>query len=181
MTASSERRKAELAVIEEARYNANQMKTFSPGGVGLLSRERELIAAVEALDALPLEPATKARVGGPLLTSANAAAFVDGARASSAAGKILQALDERPRTTEELCAHLNGKHQTISARVHELWRNGWIWGAGERATTSGQTASVWRITSEAREALIEGRRAEIEREWGEYGHLIESEGDTDDG
>ncbi len=163
MTASSDRRRAELALIAAASKAAHALSVYC-GLSSIDGREgTALVKAWRELEALPLEPATKARVGGPLLTSANAAAFVDGARAASITGKILQALDERPMTTEQLCAHLNGKHQTISARVHELWRNGWIWGAGERRTTSGQIASVWRVTQEAKDALMKGRLEEMQR------------------
>lgn len=162
MTASSDRRRAELAVIDKARQLvSDQWKTYS--GYGL---ETELIYAVRNLDALPLDEPTKARAGGPLLTSQNAAAFVSGPRAMSMAGRILREIDRRGgMTTEEVCIALDGKHQTVSARIHELWRNGWLRIAGERKTSSRQEASVWQISQEARGALLTSRTAEITREW----------------
>jgi hypothetical protein len=155
MTASSDRRRAELAVIEEAR---KVVAYWTQLDAEWLMEYADLTRAVRALDGFALEPATRARAGGPLLTSQNAAAFVDGARAQSIIGRILRELDERGgMTTEELCIALNGRHQTISARIHELWRNGWLRIAGERKTSSRQEASVWQISPEARLALVAGR------------------------
>lgn len=165
MTASSDRRRSELAVIEAAVRLGAFWDGVQLSGVMAYPEYVALRDAVKTLNALPLEPATRARAGGPLLTSQNAAAFVDGARAASMVGRILRTLDARGGlTTEEVCMILNGKHQTVSARIHELWRNGWLRIIGERNTSSRQGASVWAISKEARLALVAGRSDQFNEE-----------------
>lgn len=47
-------------------------------------------------------------------------------------------------TCEELERSLSMKHQTLSARVRELWTEGWVNRVGERRTRSGRWATVYR-------------------------------------
>lgn len=47
-------------------------------------------------------------------------------------------------TCDEMERMLDLKHQTLSARVRELWQEGFLKKAGERRTRSGRWATVYR-------------------------------------
>lgn len=49
-------------------------------------------------------------------------------------------------TCDELERWLDMRHQTLSARVRELWQEGWIMKTGEiRLTRSGRSAQVYAV------------------------------------
>lgn len=50
-----------------------------------------------------------------------------------------------PRATWQLEAEFAGLHQTISPRVHELARGGWITVVGTNKTPSGRSADVYAL------------------------------------
>lgn len=148
MTLSSDRRRAELDVIAAARRYVGCYHA----GVVTPSHLARLSDALGWLDELPLEKATTAR-SVPAVTSENAAAFMSGKRAASMNARILRQLQWTWYTVEELCRGLGGKHQTVSARVHELWRAGWLETCGTRETSSGQQAHLYRLTQQAKDAI----------------------------
>jgi predicted transcriptional regulator len=58
--------------------------------------------------------------------------------------KILAFLRATPATCDEVEERMALRHQTASARVHELARAGLIEPDGERRTRSGRRATVWK-------------------------------------
>lgn len=60
--------------------------------------------------------------------------------------EVFSLILEEPRTCDEI-EHVSGmRHQTASARVHELNRRGFISPSGvERPTRSGRKAIVWKV------------------------------------
>lgn len=157
MTRNSKRRAAEQAVIDAAIANANRLKS-AYNRETLLRRERELITAVEALEALDLELPGDARSSTRHpVTSDQAAAWMRGARAKSAAARIVRWLYQRHyggSTVDELIRDLSMPHQTCSPRVNELRNDGWIVDSGEkRLTRAKQEAIVWKLSTRARTLL----------------------------
>lgn len=63
------------------------------------------------------------------------------------AREVLNVIAKRPSTTEEVEHALQGKHQTISAAVSNLWhKRGLIRPSGaRRPTTSGRLADVYEV------------------------------------
>lgn len=60
-------------------------------------------------------------------------------------GKVLASLgSEVGATCDQLETFLNLSHQTVSARIRELFLMGKIERIGERKTRSGRKAAVWR-------------------------------------
>jgi hypothetical protein len=172
MTASSDRRRAELAVISAAVEFVTARNSVDLRGIDYDDEEEgfrfhtawdDLGAAVDDLHALPLLAVDMAR-SGPALTSEMAAAFMTGKRAASMNARIVRRLhgttwsgDPFVQTVEDLCNVLGGKHQTVSARVHELWRAGWLVTSGQKETTSGCKADRYRLSDEARR-MLDGRQ-----------------------
>lgn len=61
--------------------------------------------------------------------------------------RVFVAIKERGwegATCDELEESLDLKHQTLSARVRELWKEGFLRKHGERRTRSGRWATVYR-------------------------------------
>jgi len=58
---------------------------------------------------------------------------------------ILEMLEERPSTCDELELACNRTHQSVSAAINGLMRDGEIRAAGTRKTRSGRSARVWEI------------------------------------
>ena len=56
--------------------------------------------------------------------------------------KLYDALKRRPSTCEELEDRFGMKHQTVSARLSELKRDGLVEKVGTRPTSSGRSAAV---------------------------------------
>lgn len=162
MTTRSKRRRAELAVIEAARAVRHEPLDANAVLVNQLAAGR-LAGALKYLDSLGLEPPSDVRANRAApLTSHQAAAWMkDDRRAMSVAARIVQRLMIHPgRTVEQLCHDLQGKHQTISARVNELRDTGWITADGTNRTTSGRMAECYYVTAEGRRLW---RDAEIVR------------------
>jgi hypothetical protein len=66
-------------------------------------------------------------------------------RAGTQRRRIYDMLLVHPSTADEVERSLNLGHQTASARVSDLHRDGWLLDTGERRRTSrGQNAIVWR-------------------------------------
>jgi hypothetical protein len=61
--------------------------------------------------------------------------------------RILKVLHDNPHglTCEEVEIELEMKHQTCSARFTDMKKLGWIIWCGERVTSSGRSAGVWRM------------------------------------
>lgn len=58
---------------------------------------------------------------------------------------ILNCIKTKGRTCDEIEEILFLRHQTVSARIRELKKEGTITGDGQRITRSGRNAIVWRI------------------------------------
>ncbi len=58
--------------------------------------------------------------------------------------KWIASRGEHGATCDEVERHMALRHQTASARVNELMREGRIYEAGRRPTSSGRQATVWR-------------------------------------
>ena len=88
-------------------------------------------------------------------TSLGAAAFqAKSGKAASDRTRILSALARAPSTTDSLEARLALSHQTCSARVHGLNKDGLIADSTRRERTrAGRQAIVWEVTPKGREAL----------------------------
>lgn len=52
---------------------------------------------------------------------------------------------EHGATCDQLERELAMKHQTLSARVRELWQDGFIRRSGTRLTRSGRAASIYHV------------------------------------
>lgn len=164
MSIRTERRAAELAVIEAARYIAYvapQTGALSTDGKGIST----LVGAYRALEALPLPVPNRARANkGAPVTAQQAAAWFNGERAANLAGEVFKVIwhdhlhpHRYGSTTEEIEHRLGGKHQTISPRVNELAETGWICESGrKRKNASGRMAIVWTPTWSAEQAMLEG-------------------------
>jgi len=174
MTARSVRRDAELEVIEAGRALMTSVRAafdYTPDDdryEGPAIDTTALSDALKALDALPLPDASAARSSkGAPLTSQNAAAYVRGPRAASLSGRIVRRLwaHDIGMTVEELCESLDRKHQSVSARVHDLKEMGWITGSDDytRTTRSGSEAVMWRISRRARFELEDAAAEHRER------------------
>ena len=75
-------------------------------------------------------------------------------KAASDRTRILSALARAPSTTDSLEARLALSHQTCSARVHGLNKDGLIADSTRRERTrAGRQAIVWEVTPKGREAL----------------------------
>lgn len=152
MTKNSKTRAAEQKVLDVARTLVyDQWKTYP--GYGL---ERELIEAVQDLEALGLELPGDARSSARHpLTSDQAALWMRGARAKSAAARIVRLIHRGgPMTVDEMQVNLGMKHQTCSPRVTELRNSGWLVDSGvKRKTSSGEQAISWALSGRARQLL----------------------------
>lgn len=148
MTARSQRRAAEMAVIEAARAMVT---------VGAHTNELMALGdAVSALDALGLADPGRARANkGAPVTAQQAAIWMNSGIARSVCSRIIRLLNRQDGlTAEEIMGILGGKHQTTSARVSELRDSGWIVDSGiRRMTTSGRDAVVWVLSRAARAAI----------------------------
>lgn len=80
------------------------------------------------------------------VTSQAAAASVNGCL-THLQGKVLYAIQHAPfgMTCDEVELYTDLSHQTASARVNELARQGKIQGVGTRPTRSGRKATVWVV------------------------------------
>jgi hypothetical protein len=144
MTKRSERRRAEQAVIDAAiRYLDNDN----------IRNHHLLVTAVEEYEALGLEQLDErgATSNNSTDTSAQAAASLP-----NIAGMALQCFDEIALagglTVDQLEFLLNGRHQTISARVNDLVNKGWVVDSGKRRKTrSNRNAIVWVVSEAAKE------------------------------
>jgi hypothetical protein len=150
MTLRSERRTAELAVIEAARKFMNCGTNSLPW----LKARNALGKAVEDLDALDLVDPGKARHSrGAPLTSENAASYMEVGPAKSLAQQVMRQFYLFPAsgwTVAQLVERLRRPHQSVSARVNELRDLGWVENSGlTRSTTSGRSAVIWKITDQA--------------------------------
>src|SRR5687767_11665790 len=149
MTSNSKQRAAEQAVIDAAFvwFAEPATKPMSPG-------ELALAGALRELRELRLELPDQARSSrGHPVTSDQAAAWMRGPRAKSAAARIVREVWDWPitgRTVDELIASLGMPHQTCSPRVNELRNDGWLVDSGQkRATRSGNEAIVWVLSARA--------------------------------
>ena len=79
-------------------------------------------------------------------TSVAAARSLDG-QLTHLQGKVLYAIQHAPcgMTCDEVELYTELRHQTASARVNELARQGRIVGTGTRPTRSGRKATVWVV------------------------------------
>lgn len=60
--------------------------------------------------------------------------------------QILELLEQSPSTCDELEVACNRTHQSVSAAVNGLMRDGVIRAAGIRKTRSGRSARIWEIS-----------------------------------
>lgn len=145
MSSQSERRRAEIAIIDAAYCVEDDPAT--PPSINLL----RLIDAVRKhrdLGLAPLNPRA-ATSNNSTETSADAAASLGDVR-----GLALTCFDEiclhGGLTVDQLEVILNQPHQTVSARVNDLMNKAWIADSGiKRKTRSGRNAIVWRPTRQA--------------------------------
>jgi len=141
MTTNSTRRAAEAAIIDAAFGFRNDPSQAT---------ENRLAETVDELEALGLEmPNLPALSNNTTDTSGEA-----GASLSNIAGVARQCYDEivlaGGLTVDQLEVALNGRHQTISARVNQLRDGGWVIDSGiRRKTRSNRNAIVWRPTEQA--------------------------------
>jgi len=144
MTLASKRRILELEIIDIARVIARRHDA-DPG-------IRDLQQLIGRLDHLELEAANRALhpAKGPS-TSRDAAESLT--NVSKLASEVFAEIMSKPNgmTCDEVEMLMDGRHQTISARVNELRDKGWIKDSGRtRRTRSGRKAIVWIATQEAR-------------------------------
>lgn len=118
----------------------------------------DLIAAINDLDAAGMELPDAAPVGvRHPLTSDQAAAFIRGRKAQQMAARIVSQLRwcVNGMTVEEVCFHLQAKHQSASARMNELRNDGWVVTRGTRLTSSGREAECYYLSARAEQLLLE--------------------------
>ena len=90
---------------------------------------------------LPLFRATERQATRTATADAAYAAMPRGMK-----GEVLAALREQPRSVDELMMDLRMSHQSCSASVNRLMRDGWVWDAGVRTVTrAGRSAIVWHV------------------------------------
>jgi predicted transcriptional regulator len=147
MTLASDRRILELEIIDAARVIA--ARNDADPGIKLLQ------SLIGRLDHLELEAASKAAhpSAGPI-TSIEAAESLT--NVGQLAHEVLKTLAAHRGglTCDEIEQLMNGRHQTISARVNELRDKGWIKDSGvKRRTRSGRRAIVWVPTWRAAQQL----------------------------
>jgi hypothetical protein len=147
MTIASRRRILELEIVDAARIIARRHDA-DPG----IRRLQELIGH---LDHLELEAADRALhpAKGPD-TSRQAAESLS--NVGQLAWQVFEEIvkEKDGLTCDEIELLMNGKHQTISARVNELRDKGWIKDSGrKRKTRSGRQAIVWIPTQTARKHI----------------------------
>lgn len=133
----------------------NQIVTAPDGYEALRRNEADELRAVRwayrDLNEIPLEVPTepKANLTAPL-TSRWAAQSM---RRNTMAWQVLALLYRtRPHdgglTVEEIEQRLDGKHQTVSARVNELRNSGWLVADGLRKNTSGRYAEIYCLSTQ---------------------------------
>jgi predicted transcriptional regulator len=147
MTLRSDRRILELEILDAARVIARRHDA-DPG-------IRHLQQLIGKLDHLELEAASKALhpAKGPITSKEAAESLTN---ISRLAVQVFANIAARPSgmTCDELEELLDGKHQTISARVNELRDKGWIKDSGsKRLTRSRRKAIVWVPTEQAVQRL----------------------------
>jgi len=148
VTARSQRRAAEQAVIEEVRFLMNAHPSAW--------RDTQLADKIAALDALGLADPGRARANkGAPVTAQQAAIWMNGDKSRGVAARIVRLLTQHAWLTEEQVERmLSGKHQTISPRFTELRDNGWIVDTGySMETSSGCQAIAWALSHAARQAI----------------------------
>jgi transcription initiation factor IIE alpha subunit len=59
--------------------------------------------------------------------------------------RVFRCIEERPQTCDEVEISLGLTHQTCSATINKLMRDGVIISIGKRNTRSGRPACVWSI------------------------------------
>lgn len=59
--------------------------------------------------------------------------------------RVFRSIQERPQTCDEVEITLGLTHQTCSASINKLMRDGVIISIGKRKTRSGRAACVWSI------------------------------------
>jgi hypothetical protein len=180
MTLKSQRRAAEMAVIDAARAMKAGAYWRTEGGVtGTAWTERiartegwvtvhipggfvfSLLEAIDALDALDLEEPTEGAKPSVLTPETSHDAYQSMRKhLGRDARLVLDAIEwawyrgSVGLTTEQVCERLSRKHQSMSARVNELRDKGWIVDSGQRRqTVSRRNAIVWTLSSRAREEL----------------------------
>jgi hypothetical protein len=142
MTTRSERHHAEQAVID----NAYRLRAAVLGGspADIIAKQRILISSVADHERLGLAQLSQRGATNSVDTSNQAATSL-----GNISGLAQRCYDEivlaGGLTTDQLEQILNGKHQTISARVNDLINKNWIVDSGlRRKTRSGRDARVWR-------------------------------------
>lgn len=129
------------------------------------SRLRDLRAAYEALQAIPVTLPTEAKTRKTAPLTAHWAGMAMSGGVKSMAARIVTHLRYGNATVEELTRALHGKHQTVSARVNELRDAGWVYAQGDtRRTSSGRQAEVYRLTDAGRRCFAEARQLTQETE-----------------
>jgi predicted transcriptional regulator len=156
MTLASKRRILELDIVDAARVIARRHDA-DPG-------IRNLQELIGQLDHLELEAANRALhpAKGPITSRGAAESLIN---VSKLASEVFTEIMSEPKgmTCDEVELLMDGRHQTISARVNELRDKGWIKDSGrKRKTRSGRQAIVWIPTEQARKQLSPRRLWEIE-------------------
>lgn len=153
MTINSKRREAERRLIEAVR----NWRSCQATGLFQLPFSKLVIEAYDDYAAMELELPDSAPVNAVApLTAQQAATWMAGGRAKSAAGRIVRFMWQYRSegwTVDELELGLNGVHQTISPRVNELRKAGWLYTEGTRTTRSGRDAEIYFLTDRAKEML----------------------------
>lgn len=68
--------------------------------------------------------------------------------------RVYACIAAEPSTCDEVEQRLAARHQTVSARIYELARDGAIVDTGDRRlTTSGRYAAVWAAATQPRQQL----------------------------
>lgn len=149
----SEVRAAEQAVIEQSILFTRAWRQEVP----LLEQDKifyELRKVVDTYIEMRLDEADRWKVG----TNHPETSQADGPlpNLGDIARQVFQVIETASQqgqyglTCDEVESRLQGKHQTISARVNELRDRGWIKDSGERRRTrSGRKAIVWAPTLRA--------------------------------
>lgn len=139
MTARSRRRRAEMNLIDAAIAHC---KKYADEWWAATDDALDLYRAVQEYEALGLQALGPAEPGKRDTSAAAAASLTD------VSGEALVCFNEIVAagglTVDQLEVILRRPHQSVSARVNDLVRKGWIVESGmKRKTRSGRQAIVW--------------------------------------
>jgi hypothetical protein len=144
----SRQRNAEVAVIEQARE-----VVCATGAAAQMLAIGRLAGGLRLLDSMPLPKPHGVPTGANHPETSHMAAELLRPMVKRLSGQVLRTfltVGQTGLTADAVQVRLRGTHQSVSPRVTELARNGWIVDTGQRRKTrSGRWAIVYRPTMKA--------------------------------